>query len=224
VGPAIGDLLPSAIAVALSPGPIIAVILVLGTRRARPNGSAFALGWIIGLVMVATVVVLIAGDASDTDSATSTAADAVKLALGAVLMLLAIPQWRKRPRPGTEATVPKWMKAMDGLSTGKSFGLGAAFSSANPKNLALTLAAAASIAQAGLAGAETALAVGIFVLIGSITVAGPVVFSIVASRRAAGPLNSIKEFMSEHNAVIMFLLLLVLGAKLAGQGLAGLTD
>ncbi len=63
-----------------------------------------------------------------------------------------------------------------------------------------------------------------FVVLGSLTVAGPVVFSLVASAKAAGPLNSIKGFMAEHNAVIMMVLLLVLGAKLLGNGIAGLSD
>ena len=43
---AIGSLLPSAIGVALSPVPIIAVILMLGTPKARSNGTVFALGWV----------------------------------------------------------------------------------------------------------------------------------------------------------------------------------
>ena len=34
----------------------------------------------------------------------------------------------------------------------------------------------------------------------------------------------IKEFMSDHNVVIMMILLLVLGMKLIGEGIAGLTD
>jgi hypothetical protein len=40
MGQAIGDLLPSAVGVAISPVPIIAVILMLGTPRARSNGPA----------------------------------------------------------------------------------------------------------------------------------------------------------------------------------------
>jgi hypothetical protein len=46
----------------------------------------------------------------------------------------------------------------------------------------------------------------------------------VATDKAAGPLDTIKQCMSDHNAVIMFVLLLVLGAKLIGNGIAGLTD
>ena len=119
---------------------------------------------------------------------------------------------------------PAWMAAIDGFTPVRSLGFGALLSGVNPKNLALTLAAAATIAQAGLDGGETAISIAVFVVIGSLTVAGPVVFYLVASARAAGPLDSIKTFMSEHSAVIMMVLLLVLGAKLLGSGIAGLSD
>ena len=44
MGEAIGQSLPLAIGVALSPVPIIAVVLMLTTPRARANGPAFLLG------------------------------------------------------------------------------------------------------------------------------------------------------------------------------------
>ena len=46
VGPALGSLLPSAVAIALSPIPIVAIVLVLGSPRARTSGPAFVLGWV----------------------------------------------------------------------------------------------------------------------------------------------------------------------------------
>ena len=91
---------------------------------------------------------------------------------------------------------------------------------ANPKNLALTLAAAASIAEAGLDQTDKAIAIGIFVALGSATVAGAVAFYLVAPGRAARPLDALKRFMSDNNAVIMMVVLLLLGAKLLGDGLA----
>ena len=224
MGQAIGDLLPSALGVALSPVPIIAVILMLGTPRARSNGPAFALGWVLGLVVVSVIVLAVANGADDPDSGSSTAVDVVKLLIGGLFFVMAIGQWRKRPRPGVEAAMPKWMLAIDQFSAGKSFVLGVALSGVNPKNLALTLAAAASIAQAGLDGGGTAVAVGVFVVIGSLTVAGPVIAYLVAQEATRGPLDSIKTFMAENNAVIMAVLLVLLGAKLLGDGIAGLAD
>jgi threonine/homoserine/homoserine lactone efflux protein len=113
------------------------------------------------------------------------------------------------------------MQTVDTLPPGKAFVLGTALSAANPKNLALTLAASASIAQAGLSTGDTAIAVAVFVVIASVSVVGPVVWFVIAPERAAKPLESIKQFMSEHNAVIMCVVLLVLGAKLLGDGLGG---
>jgi threonine/homoserine/homoserine lactone efflux protein len=224
VWPAIGDLLPTAVGVALSPVPIIAVILMLGTPRATTNGPAFAVGWVLGLAIVSTIVVLVASGSDDPDSGSSTAVDVVKVLIGLLFLVMALGQWRKRPKQGQAAVMPSWMSAIDKFTPGKSLGLGAALSGVNPKNLALTLAAASTIAQAGLDGGETTVTIVVFVIIGSVTVAGPVLFYVIAPRRAAGSLNSIKEFMSEHNAVIMMIVLLVLGAKVLGQGIAGLAD
>jgi threonine/homoserine/homoserine lactone efflux protein len=216
---AIGDLLPLAVGVALSPVPIIAVILMLGTPQARSNGPAFAVGWIAGLVIVSVIVLVVTGDSSDADSNTATGINWFKVVLGVLFLVLAAKQWKSRPRKGVEPTMPGWMATLDSVTPGKALALGALLSGVNPKNLALTAAAAATIAQAGLSGADDAVAVAVFVFIGSLTVAGPVVFYLFAPGTAGGPLASIKEFMSAHNAVIMMVVLLVLGAKLLGQGL-----
>ena len=219
---AIGDLLPSALGVALSPVPIIAVILMLGTPKARTTGSMFAIGWIAGLVIASAIVLALTSGASDPDSATSTGVNWFQVVVGVLFLLLALKQWRSRPQPGEEAELPKWMATIDTFTPGKSLGLGALLSGVNPKNLALTAAAAASVAQAGLSGADTVVTMAVFVVIGSLTVAGPVLFYLVASDRAAGPLGSIKDFMSVHNSAIMMILLLVLGDKLLGQGMGAL--
>jgi threonine/homoserine/homoserine lactone efflux protein len=220
---AIGGLLPSAVAVALSPIPIIAVVLMLDTRKARSNGPAFALGWVFGLTAVSVIVLLIAHGANDPDSASSTSVNWVTLGLGVLFLGMARQQWRKRPKQGEAPVMPKWMASVDDFTAPKSLALGVALSAANPKNLALTLVAAGSIAQAGLSAGDDAIAVAVFVGLGSVTVIGAVLFYLLARAKAAKSLAAIKEFMSEHNAVIMMVILLILGAKLIGNGLAGVS-
>jgi threonine/homoserine/homoserine lactone efflux protein len=219
----IGDLLPSAVGVALSPVPIVAVILMLGTRKARTTGVAFAMGWVLGLVVVTTLVLVLAGGVDDPSSDSSTVVDLAKLVFGGLFFALAAKQWRGRPRPGEEPTLPGWMATIDGFSAGKSLVMGALLSGVNPKNLALTFASASTIAAAGLSAGDAALAAAVFIVIGSISVAGPVVLFLVASERAVAPLASVKQFMSDHVAVIMMMIFLVLGANLLGAGYAGLT-
>ena len=223
LGEAIGDLLPSAVGVALSPIPIIAVVLMLGTPKARTNGPAFALGWVAGLVVVSVIVLVVAGDADSSDD-TSTAVDVVTLLFGLALLAVAIKQWQSRPRAGEEPEMPQWMAAIDRFTPGRSAGFGAVLSGANPKNLALTVAAAASLSQAGLSLGGDVVGVALFVVIGSLTVAGPVVAYLLLGERAERALDEIKQLMSDHNAVIMAVVCLVLAAKLIGAGIGGLAD
>ncbi len=218
---AITNVLPSAVGVALSPVPIIAVIVMLGTPRARTNGPALAIGWVAGLVIASTVVLVVASDADDPDSASAAGVNWVTLGLGLLFLAMAARQWRSRPRAGEQPEMPSWIATIDTFTPAKSLALGAALSGLNPKNLALSAATAASIARAGLSGPDSAVAIAVFVLIGSLTVAGPVLFYVFAPSRASGSLGSIKDFMSDHNAAIMMVVLVILGAKLIGNGLAG---
>jgi threonine/homoserine/homoserine lactone efflux protein len=217
---AIGGLLPAAVAIALSPIPIVAIIVVLATPRARTSGPAFALGWVTGLTVASTLVVVLAIGAQNPDSTTATGVNWLQVGIGVLFVSMAAKQWRKRPRPGQEPEVPTWMASLDQVPVAKAFGLGVLLSGVNPKNLALCVGAATSIAEQGLSPADTAIAIAVLVAIGSITVVGALVAFLIAPTRAAQPLASLKQYMSDHNAVIMMVVLLLLGAKFLGDGLA----
>jgi hypothetical protein len=220
---AIGDILPMAVVVALSPVPIIAIVLVLVGPRARSNGPLFVVGWLLGLGLVGGVVLLVAGptDASD-DGEPATWVAVLELALGALLLLLAAKQWRGRPRDGETPTMPKWMDAVDSFTPVKAFGIAVVLSGFNPKNLLLAIAAAAAISATGIPGGEQAIAYAVFAVIGTLGVLVPVVLYFVLGARAADPLERLKTWMTFHNAAIMSVLCLVIGAKVVGSGLADL--
>ena len=225
MGKAIGDILPLAIGVAISPVPIIAIVLMLGTPRARATGPAFAIGWIVGLTLVGTIMLVIANGNAATDAGNpETWVSVLKLVLGALFLLLAIKQWRSRPAPGDEAVMPKWMRAIDSFSPGKALVAGVALSGLNPKNLALTIAAATTIAQVGISTGQEAGTMVIFVAIGSLTILAPLIIYFALGARAAGILDGIKTWMAAHNAAIMAVVLLVLGFKLIGDAISGLTS
>jgi Sap-like sulfolipid-1-addressing protein len=224
MGRAIGEILPLAIGVAISPVPIIAVVLMLGTPRARSNGPAFALGWVAGLTFVGAVVLALAsGNAQGDDGDPESWVSVLKLVFGLLFLLIAARTWHGRPRAGQEAAMPKWMQAIDTFTTGKSLGFGVVLSGVNPKNLALTIAAATAIAQTGISGGEAAGALAIFILLGSLSILTPVAIYFALGGRAAAILDDLKTWMAAHNAAIMTVLLLVLGAKLIGDGIAGLS-
>jgi len=224
LGPAISDILPLAVGVMISPVPIIAIILMLFSARARANGPAFLLGWIVGLTVVSAVVYLVA-DGADvaTDSGASDGTSTTKVVLGAALVLFAFRTWRKRPAAGEEASMPKWMQAIDGLTPLKALGLAVVLSAVNPKNLLLTAAAAAAIAQQGVSSTDAIIAIAVFVVIGSLSIAAPVAVYLLAGDRAQRVLDTWKVWLQHNNATVMAVVLLVMGVVVIGQGLGRVT-
>ena len=102
--------------------------------------------------------------------------------------------------------------------------MGGALAAINPKNLALTLAGAAAIAQGGLSAGGDVVAIAVFVLLASVTIVGPVLAYLVMHERAESALATVRQWMGDNNATIMTVVCVVLAAKLVGGGIAGLGD
>ena len=224
MGQAIGGSLPLAIGIAISPIPIIAVVLMLTTPRARVNGPAFILGWLLGLGLIGAIVLAIADPAKASSSgAPATWVSWLKIALGILLLLVAVRQFRGRPHDQEQAAMPNWMGAIDNFKPLAAVGTGALLAGANPKNLLLAVGGAATIAQTGIAAAQQAIAYVIFAVIATIGVGAPVGIYFAMGNRSQDILGRLKDWMGQHNAVIMSVLCLIIGAKLIGDAISALT-
>lgn len=220
MGSVIGEILPEAIGVAISPIPIIAMVLMLGSPKGRSNGLSFLFGWLIGLFLIGTLVLLLADPAGASgDSGPALWVGWLLLALGVLAVLLGFKQWSGRPAPGKEVAMPKWMKALDQFTAGRSFGIGFLLAALNPKNLLLTLAAAAVIAAAGLSTGESFATLGVFVLIGTLGLLIPLGVFLFMGDRAPVILSDLNLWLGAHNSAIMAVLFVVIGFKLVGGGL-----
>ena len=218
----LGSLLPAALGVALSPVPIIATVLMLMSGRPRRTAPAFAIGWVVGLLVVMGVVLAAVSKNGLDTSGSSDTTFWLKLVLGLLFLLLGLRTWLHRPHPGEVAEPPAWMGKLDSLSPLAAVALGAALSGINPKNLALTASGAVAIASGDLSSTQTVVCVVVFVVLASVLVVGPVLAFLVLGDRTAAPLQTLKAFMEVHNAAIMTVLLGVLGLSMLGQGLGGL--
>lgn len=220
MGHAISSILPEAIGVAISPVPIIAVVLLLATPRGKGNALAFLVGWLVGLAAVGTIVLLLADPAgASQDGGPAVWVGWFTLILGALAVLAGIGQYRKRPQPGEEPPLPKWMSAVDKFTPGRSGAIGLALAAVNPKNLTLTLAAAAAIAGAGLETGESYLTLAVFVIIGTLGLAIPIGIYFLGGNEAAQTLEELRRWLAAHNTAIMAVLFVVIGMKLVGSGL-----
>jgi hypothetical protein len=225
VGQAIGGSLPLAIGVALSPVPIIAVVLMLTSRRAKANGPAFVLGWLAGLIVVGAIVLSVCGGAGASGSGgPATWVSWVKVVLGGLLLAVSVRQFRGRPHAAENAQLPGWMSKIETIRPAGAAGLAAVLAGVNPKNLLLAVGGAAAIAQTGVAGGEQAIAYLVFAFFGTLGVGIPVGIYLAMGERAARLLAGLKDWMGRNNAVIMSVLCLIIGVKLIGDAIGGLAS
>jgi len=107
------DLFLIGLVVTVEPLPLTAMILLLAAERGLLKGLGFLLGWLLTLVAIVALTALVTGGKPlIPESAPSTAALAVKLLAGVVLVFIGL---RRRRRPaGTEPKRdPRWMASID---------------------------------------------------------------------------------------------------------------
>lgn len=199
----------------------MAVILILMSHRAAASGQAFTAGWLAGVTAV-TVAALLVTDASSGSkpSSRSTGSAVAQLVLGVAFLALAVVQWRMH---GGNGVPPKWMTALERVTQPKAAGLGLLLAAANPKNLLLSVSAGVAIGEGALSAGGDAIAVAIFVLLGSVTIAGPTGYYLANSARARVTLQSWRSWLGTHNAAVLAVLFLVIGMLQLGKAVAGLS-
>lgn len=215
--------MPLAIAVTISPIPIIAEILLLFTKKLVPNAGAYLAGFILGVGGVLGILVAVAGALNlSAGSGPSKGAGIVVLVLGLLLLAASVRSLRGRPKQGEAALTPKWMDGIAGFAPGKSFAVGATIGAANPKNLIVGLAAAVTIASASLSAGQQAGAVVVYVVIAVLGVAAPLAVMVALKGRAQPILDTWKAWLGQNNATVMAVLFLVFAVVLIGKGIAAL--
>jgi threonine/homoserine/homoserine lactone efflux protein len=221
VGGLIVDPFPLAVAVALSPVPVIATLLMLLARRSTDTGLGFLLGWTFGIAGVTTVFALAASTSrAEARSDTSpVATDWILLSLGLLLLLLGIRGWLRRARSPAVTTRPRWMDALDSLSRVRAAGLGVVLSALNPKNLTICAVAGAMIGGTSGKTVEQVAAIVVFTIIGTSTVALPVLSYLVARDRLRPSLDGLREWLEQNSRAVVSALFVAIGLVLLAQAL-----
>jgi hypothetical protein len=79
------------------------------------------------------------------------------------------------------------------------------------------------VAQTGIAGSQQAIAWAVFTLVASIGVVVPLGISLALGDRSREVLEGLRAWMAQNNAVIMGVMFVILGVKLVGDAISGLS-
>jgi hypothetical protein len=206
------DLLLIAIGITLEPFPLSAFILILGAEKGTRKGLAFILGWLACLVAVIAVVVLTTGaNPPKPQTIPSTAALAVKLALGIVLILLAV---RRRRRMGRPRKPPTWMTRLDRLSLWSAAGLAVFL-----QPWALVAAGAATVVEAKLSTAGDYVTLMLFCLVCTSSFLYLELYATFTPAAASVRLDRLRTWLDTHQDQVVVAIFLLLGFWLAGKSI-----
>jgi threonine/homoserine/homoserine lactone efflux protein len=206
------DLLLIGLGIALEPFPLTAFILVLGAEKGIRKGLAFIVGWLACLVaVVAAVILATMNSPPKPQTVPSTAALAVKLAVGVTLILIAL---RKKRRMGQPRKPAAWLAKLDRLSLVSVAGLAAFL-----QPWTLVAAGATTITEAKLATAGSYLVLALFCLLATSTFLYLELYATFARSGADATLNRLRDWLNTHQDQVVIAVFLLLGLWLAGKSI-----
>jgi threonine/homoserine/homoserine lactone efflux protein len=201
-----------------------AALVVLGSRGGRWNGLAFAIGVVLGQVIVLALAYAVGTATLPVgDDPHETARALLELTLGVALLVGGAYVWSqppdKPPKPNSRSKAV--LNRLAHLNLPSVFVAGAALG-LGPKRVALTVFAAATISAAVLGGAEeTALSV-IYVVVATAMVTVPVVLAIVFGTRAEEWMSDVERWLAAHRRPMTCYPLAILGVLVTLDGVLAL--
>ena len=214
-------MLPFAVGIAISPVPIITVILMLFTPRPRSNGAGFVLGWFLGIGIPALVIFVLDRVINPGNDPTppSRIASVTRIVLGFLLIMVASWNWLHRNKADDENKKPLLMRVVDSITPWKAILLGFLFADVtNPKNLALTVAGCLAIIGGHLSAHENAIALIFFTGLASLGVALPVLLFMSGGDAAKQTVEQWRQWLMRHKKGVMAALFFVFGLALLIRG------
>lgn len=220
---AIGDTLPLAVGLALSPVALATAVMLLLGSRGRLKTALFGLGWFVVLLVITAIAAAIV-DVADDDApeATTDGVDILLLVIAVLFAVLAMVAWRKRPKEGDEEK-PSILDRLDGLSVWGALAMGFAQGVIVIKNIPLAVAAGARLGEADLDTAQLVVGLLVFALVAASGVIVPLVLAVLGGERAAPTLARFRDWLSHNMTTISIVVLVVLSAYFFGQGI-GILD
>jgi threonine/homoserine/homoserine lactone efflux protein len=204
-----------ALAVTLDPLPLTAFLIVLPSKRGARKGAAFVFGWLVSLAAVVTITVVATGNnPPKASTAPSLAALAVKIALGVVLVWIAVRHIRARSRPKPPKKPPKWQEHVDNMSPWFAMALAPTL-----QPWVLIGAGAATVVEAKLTSWESFLALVLYCLLASASYLAMEIYAVVRPDQSQALLGRFRTWINDHTDQGIIVGSLLIGFWLIGDSI-----
>jgi len=201
------SLLLIGLTVALDPLPLTAFIVILPSRRGVRKGTAYLFGWLVSLAIVVAVTVVATGNnPPKPNTVPSLASLAAKIAIGTVLVLIAIRQRRRRGRPKKPKKPPKWQEHVDNMSPWFAMALAPTL-----QPWTLIAAGAATVVEAKLSNWESYLALFGFCILGSASYIALVIYAGFRPEQSQAFLAKFRKWMETRTDQVIIVGCLLIG-------------
>ena len=209
------DLMIIGVVIALDPLPLSAFLVVLPSKRGVRKGAAFVLGWLVSLAVVVTATVLATGNnPPQPNTAPSLASLAVRIALGAGLVAIAIRDRRRMGQPKKPKKPPKWQAHVDNMSPWFAMVLAPTL-----QPWALIGAGAATVVEAKLSSWESFLALAGFCVLASASYLAMEIYAVFRPDKSQALLARFQTWINAHTQQVIIWGSLIIGLWLIADGI-----
>jgi hypothetical protein len=207
------ELLWIGLAIALNPIPLTTFIIVLSSHRGVLKGACFVFGWLVSLVIVIGLTVTFTqNNPPKPNTQPSLAAIAVKIAIGAGLLLIAARRRRAMGRPKKPKNPPKWQASVDEMSPLFALGLGPLV-----QPWGLIGAGAATIMEAKLSTVGSYLVLALFAFIATSTYLLMEIYAALRPSQANALLAQVRAWIDSHTDQLIVIVATAVGLLLIIQ-------
>ncbi|HSK99995.1 MAG TPA: GAP family protein [Rubrobacteraceae bacterium] len=214
------DFLPQLVVLSLggsiAPPLLLITILFLGSREPLPNATALALGYFTTCAAMGIVGLTLFEGA---ESAAATVGRVLGITVGALLIVLGVRSLLNVPDP--DASPSGWIESISFMSPARAFGLGMALFPLQIKNLAIFVACVNLIAAAGLGPRDSAVALGLVLVVFAMPVLVLIGLYAATPQRASKALGYLRVGMEKNSRAITVTLCFAFGAFFLIRGLSG---
>ena len=218
------DLLPIAVAMAITPGRLLALILLFGTERAILASAAFIGGMASNMLIEGLAFALIfslTGVFAAEEGAGPPAIMAMLLVVMGILMLVAAAKVIFQSEDEDKAP-PKWLAEIESFSPGKAYKLGLSWLFVSPKQWIFTLTAVGFIFAANLEPVISLANYLLFILIALTLFFLLILIYIVLGERSQDFMAGLFKWLKKNAQSILIVVLVVFGLYFLLKGIAAL--